>query len=279
MCSRTHPARACVVLVLLAGSLACGRDTSNTAGAPSDVDEITVAAASDLRTAFEEIGERFTTESGIRVTFSFGASGQLRQQIVNGAPFDVFASANLEFVDDVITAGRGDPTTRAEYARGRLALWVPHGAHLPATVEDLADPAYRRVAIANPAHAPYGLAAEQALRSAGVRDRLADRLVLGENVSDALRVARSGNADVAIVALSLVEGDPVDRYRPVPEDLHEPLRQALVVTAGGARARAARAFADYVTSPVGARVLADHGLAPPAAAAPTPTPARSGPTG
>lgn len=241
-------------LLMLAG---CGSDDGGEAAGT-----ITVAAASDLRFAFEELGERFADETGTEVTFSFGSSGQLREQIVNGAPFDVFASADAAYVDAVVEAGRGRPETRADYALGRIVLWAPPGSPLPAEVADLADPRYRRIAVANPEHAPYGRAAVQALEAAGIADQVEDRLVYGENISDTLRIARSGNADIGIVALSLVIADGTEHVV-VPASLHGPLRQALVVTAGDDEVEAASAFADFVNSSEGREVMVRYGFALP----------------
>ncbi len=131
------------------------------------------------------------------------------------------------------------------------------------TLAELADPRYRRIAIANPEHAPYGVAAEQALARAGLLEQVRERLVLGENVTDTLRLATSGNADVAVVALSLATASTDGRYSVVAEQAHPPLRQALVVTADDDRAPAAQAFADLVTGPRGREVLASYGFAPP----------------
>lgn len=233
-------------------------------GGPSDaaqttVDEITVAAASDLRPAFEELGAAFEAQTGTKVTFSFGSSGQLREQILGGAPFDLFASANVEFVDDVIEAGRGVAATKADYALGRIVLWAPAGVALPRSIDNLTDQQYQRVVIANPEHAPYGLAAQQALESAGVYEQVQSRLVYGENISDSFRIAQSGNADVGIVALSLAIADGSD-FTIIPAELHEPLEQALVVTSTGARGEAATTFAQMVGSPEGREVMARYGF-------------------
>lgn len=235
---------------------ACGGDSD---ASRADVDEITVAAASDLRPAFEELGAAFEAETGTKVTFSFGSSGQLREQILNGAPFDLFASANVEFVDEVIAAGRGVEATKADYAFGRIVLWAPAGVTLPASIEDLGDEQYRRIAIANPEHAPYGLAAQQALESAGVYAEIESRLVYGENISDTFRIAASGNADVGIVALSLAIADDSD-YTLIPTELHEPLEQALVVTSTGARGEVATALAEFIGSPAGRDVMIRYGF-------------------
>jgi molybdate transport system substrate-binding protein len=251
-----------VVVVVAVAAAGCGSDGAAGAREGSSPPSITVAAASDLRFAFEELGARFEDETGTAVTFSFGSSGQLREQILNGAPFDVFASANVAFVDAVLAAGRGRPETKADYAFGRLALWTPPGVDLPAGIHELTAPTYRRIAVANPVHAPYGVAAVQALESAGILGAVEGRLVYGENISDTLRIARSGNADVGIVALSLVIADDRDHVL-LPEDLHEPLRQALVVTAEGASTEAAIAFVDFVNGAEGREVMVRYGFALP----------------
>lgn len=232
-----------------------------------DVAAITVAAASDLRPAFEELGAHFTAEAGTKVTFSFGSSGQLREQIINGAPFDLFASANVSFVDEVIDAGRGIAATKADYALGRIVLWAPPGATLPTAIEELTDARFRRIAIANPEHAPYGLAAKQALETTGIYPTLQARLVYGENISDTFRIAKTGNADIGIVALSLAIADGTP-YTLIPAGLHAPLEQALVVTATGSRGDAATAFAKFLASPAGRDVMIRYGFVLPGEPAP-----------
>lgn len=220
-----------------------------------------VAAASDLGPAFTELGEVYEQETGRAVTFTFGSSGQLSQQIVNGAPFEVFAAANERFVDEVVEAGRGDASTKAQYALGRLVVWTRTDSGPRAGLADLAQPRFRRIAIANPEHAPYGVAAVEALRSAGIYDRVQSRLVYGENVSDTLRLASSGNADAAVVALSLATVEDGGRFTEVPASAHKPLRQAVVVTGDGAQV--ARGFLELVTSERGRAVLRRYGFAPP----------------
>jgi molybdate transport system substrate-binding protein len=261
---RPSPCPVLLALVaLVALTAACGGDPSAEPLEVADGGEgITVAAASDLRPAFEELGAAFTAGTGTPVTFTFGSSGQLHQQIVNGAPYDLFASADLALVEEIVEAGRGRADTVAEYAVGRLAIAVPDGDPLPLGLADLAGAAYRRIAIANPAHAPYGVAAEEALESVGILPSVADRLVLGENVSDAFQIVRSSNADAAIIALSLVLAERREHVL-VPDDLHEPIRQALVVTGTGARGRAAEAFAALVASPAGRQLMVHAGFALP----------------
>lgn len=220
-----------------------------------------VAAASDLRPAFEEIGRQFESEHDAEVTISFGSSGLLAQQVIRGAPFDVFVAANEQFVDDVIAAGIGSGETKQRYAIGRLAMWSGVDGESPESVEDLALPRFRRIVIANPEHAPYGIAARQALEAAGVLEAVQDRLVYGESVSDAQRIVATGNADVGIIALSLAMAAGGTRTL-VPMTLHAPLVQSLVVTATGSNERLAREFADFVTGPRGREVLARNGFEP-----------------
>jgi molybdate transport system substrate-binding protein len=243
---------------LLSGFLA-GCSSREQPAADDTVAEITVAAASDLRPAFEQLGQAFSTATGTKVTFSFGSSGQLKEQIVNGAPFDLFASANATYIDDVIAAGRGVQGTKAEYALGRIVLWSGDASNLPASLADLSDQRYAHIAIANPDHAPYGAAAKEALISAGVFDMVKDRLVFGENISDTFEIAKSGNAQVGIVALSLAiaDGRP---YTLIPADAHTPLRQALVVTSTGAAGSSAKAFSAFVASPAGRKVMIQFGF-------------------
>ena len=228
---------------------------------PGANEPLKIAAASDLAAAFDEVGKAFEKETGQKVVFTFGSTGLISKQILEGAPYDVFAAANVSFVDEVVAAGECDKSTQALYARGRIVAWTGKGARAPKTLDDLADPAFAKVAIANPEHAPYGRAAKEALIKAGVYDRLQKekRLVFGENVSQALQFGQSGNADVAIVALSLAvvaDGD----YFLVDEAMHAPLDQALVVCSDGAKAEKARAFADYVNSASGRAIMKKYGF-------------------
>jgi molybdate transport system substrate-binding protein len=237
--------------------------TSAAAATPSKpLSELLIAGASDLRPAFEELGKLFTAQTGTKVTFSFGSSGQLAQQLTNGAPFDVFASADKTYIDEVLANGIGDPTTKATYAFGRLALWVPAATQKRIfNVLDLSDPSIQRIAIANPEHAPYGVAAKQALQSANIYELVADKLVYGENVSDTYRLATSGNADAALVSLSLVIANRNGgRYVIVPTDAHAPLEQALMVTAKKSRASSAKAFVSLVTGTSGRSVMRKFGF-------------------
>src|SRR4051794_27893479 len=162
-----------------------------------------VAAAADLALAFKDVGNAYEKKSGEKVIFSFGSTGLLEKQIVEGAPFDLFAAANISFADDAIKAGVCSADTKELYARGRIVIWWRKDSTVtpPKDLADLADKRFVKVAIANPAHAPYGLAAKQALGRIGAWQAVQPKLVFGENVQQTLQFAQSGNAEIAIVAL------------------------------------------------------------------------------
>jgi len=248
-----------VLAVLAVFAASCGVAGQRDA---SDAQTIVVAAAADLRPAFEEIGRQFESEWNSEVTFSFGSSGLLAQQVIRGAPFDVFVAANEQYVDDVIAAGVGDGDSKERYAIGRLALWRGGDDDVPASVADLVMSRFARIAMANPVHAPYGMAARQALEAAGVYEAVKSRLVYGENVSDAQRIVQTGNADVGIIALSLALAAG-GNFVVVPMALHEPLVQTLMVIATGAKGRVARDFVDFVKGPRGREILARNGFESP----------------
>jgi molybdate transport system substrate-binding protein len=255
-------------------SLACSKPTGSGAGDGSGGgarhgEPLRIAAAADLALAFGEIKTDFERKTGKRVEISFGSTGLLAKQIAEGAPFDVFAAANVSFVDDVVRAGACDASTKALYARGRIVVWTNDASALPKDLSGLTDPRYAKIAIANPEHAPYGRAAEQALTKAGIWEPLRPRMVHGENVQQTQVYARTGNADAAIIALSLaVVSDGA--YLPIDASLHEPLDQALVVCHGGIRAKMneAHSFVGYVGSPAGRTVMRKYGFLLPAESPP-----------
>jgi molybdate transport system substrate-binding protein len=226
-------------------------------------DPLLVSAASNLILAFEDIGARYEEESGTPVIFNFAASGQLAQQIEQGAPVDLFVSANTAYVEDLAARGRVLPDSVQIYARGRLTIWTRDDASL--TVETLGDmlkPEVRLIAIANPEHAPYGVAARQALQTAGLWEAIQSKLVLGENVRQALQYAEKGNADGAIVPLSLSIASE-GHWTLIPEDFHTPIDQALGVVADSPRQAQAQAFAAFITSAQGQAILQEYGFMPP----------------
>lgn len=230
-------------------------------GATSPAAPLRVAAASDVAFALPELIALHQQTAPGEITSTFGSSGLLARQIAQGAPFDVFFSANRAFVDVLIAEGHAQATSTAVYARGRIVLWSKAGGVAPAlTVDDLRDPRFQRIAIATPEHAPYGLAAKQALISAGLWDDLRPRLVYGENIQQAVQFAASGNAEVAIVALSLAIPTPGGAWTLIDDALHQPMDQALVVTARSSQPAAAIAFTKTVSSPAGRAILARFGL-------------------
>lgn len=221
---------------------------------------LTVSAAADLTPAFQELGAVFEKETGVKVIFNFGSTGQLTEQIKQGAAVDVFAAANISFVDDLEAEELIIPETKALYAQGRITLWVQADSPLQIeTLEELTNPDIERIAIANPEHAPYGKAAQEALISAGVWEDVSDKLLLGENIAQTLSYAQTGEVDVAIVALSL--SIPSDgRWVLLPSELHNPLNQALAVIASTAHESEARAFAEYVNSEAGREIMRRYGF-------------------
>lgn len=223
-------------------------------------DDLLVAAAADLQFAFTEIGQLFEQQTGQHVTFSFGSTGSLTTQIENGAPFDLLAAANVAYVDRLREKGLIIPDTQQLYAQGRIVLVVNRKSEVTATtLEDLLSPSISQVAIANPDHAPYGLAAKQALQRAGLWDRLQPKLVYAENVRQALQFVQTGNAPAGIVALSVASVAEVN-WVLIDASLHEPLNQALAVIRGAPHEQAARAFIELVNGPQGRPIMKKYGF-------------------
>jgi molybdate transport system substrate-binding protein len=237
---------------------------------PDDASPPLVAAASDLKFALDEIIAEYRDETGGEVRVTYGSSGNLTRLISQGAPFEVFLSADEGYV--FALADRGLTRDRGElYARGRLALFVPQGSpltpdpQLAHLARRLAERSAGRFAIANPEHAPYGRAAEQALRSLGLWEARRPRLLIGENVAQAARFASSGNADGGLIAHSLALAPALqDRgsFVLLPESLHEPLRQRMVLIATATPA--AERLYDYLRTPTARAILERHGFALPA---------------
>jgi len=250
---------------LLAASACSGPAPAASVGTPAPV-TLTVSAASDLTRAFTKIGAAFEAATGTKVVFNFGSTGQLAQQIEQGAPVDVFAAANASYIDQLDALNLILPDTKQRYARGRIVIWTRADSALQLEhVEDLALPGVRRVALANPDHAPYGAAAREALQTTGIWTTLQPKLVVGENVRQALQYAETGNVDAAIVALSLVvpaasADDVQGHYVLIPEDLHMPLDQTLAVIRGTAYEHEARAFAEFVGGPAAREIMRKYGF-------------------
>lgn len=234
---------------------ACSPKSSNESGGAQT---IRVAAASDLARAFSDVGKEFEKATGTKIVFDFGSSGLLAKQIEQGAPFQLYAAANREFAEQVVKAGKCDASTLALYSRGRVVLWSKGGA--PVKLTDLTAPKYKRIGLANPDHAPYGKAAKQAMEKAGIYDAVKDRLVLTENVQQAMTYAKEGSVDVAFVALSLAIANDTKDYLAVELDLHEPLEQTMVVCGNGAATDKARELASFIIGDKGRAIMERYGF-------------------
>jgi len=227
---------------------------------PKPAAPVRVAAAADLAHAFEELKPAFIAESPGEITISIGSSGLLAKQIAEGAPFDAFLAANTGYVDQVVHAGVCDGTSERVYARGRLVLWVngADGSAIP--LASLREARFGHIAIANPEHAPYGAAARDALIRAGLWNVLSERMVYGENVQQALELARTGNADVAIVGLSLALAQKTGSFALIDERAHAPIDQALVVCTHGGNTARGRKLAEFLEGPNGRAILRKYGF-------------------
>jgi molybdate transport system substrate-binding protein len=253
-----------LLCAVLAVSLFLTARSSAQADKPSS--ELTVAAAADLSSALKDIGDGFEKKTGISVRLSFGASGALTQQIENGAPFDVFLSADMDYPRQLIREGQADGPAPYQYAVGKLVLWVP--ADSPLDVEHkgmsvLLDPFVKKISIANPQHAPYGRAAVEALKHAGLYDRLSDKFVTGENISQAAQFVESGNAQAGFVALAHAIAPAMKgkgRYWEVPADYYAPLAQGVVVISRSSHKKEARQFLDYLKTSPAKEVLQKYGF-------------------
>jgi molybdate transport system substrate-binding protein len=246
------------------GILAAGQ----AAAPPAAVRVVRVAAAADLKFALDDIAERLRhRQPAIRVQPTYGSSGVMHAQLRQRAPFDVFLSADIEYPRDLVVQGTGTDRDLFTYGTGRLVVWVPASSTLPLERDGLrALVGARRIAIANPRHAPYGRAAEAALRNAGVWADVERRLVLGENIAQAAQFVHSGAADAGVIAKSMVTAPSMrnqGRAWDVPEDAYPPLTQGGLILPWAASREAALQFRDYLLGEEGRRVLASYGFGPP----------------
>ncbi|HAM54972.1 MAG TPA: molybdate ABC transporter substrate-binding protein [Candidatus Rokubacteria bacterium] len=221
---------------------------------------VTVFAAADLAFAFRELAPRFEGATGARLTLVFGSTGNLAQQIRHGGPADVFFAADESFVDRLVVEGALIRETRTLYAQGRVVLATARGAgpRLQA-LDELRGPRVRHIAIANPAHAPYGRAAEEVLRRRGLWEALRPKLVYGENVRHALQFLQTGAADAGILARSVADAPEIE-WAPVDPALHAPLDQVAAVVRRSPRPGLGLAFIQFVTGAAGRPVLRRYGF-------------------
>lgn len=224
-----------------------------------------VAAAANLQKVMTEaLIPAFQKQTGATVMPTFGSTKLLAIQLQNGAREDVFVSADTQAVSKLIAQGTLAPGTARVYAIGRLVMWTRRDAlHHPHAIADLAGPAYTKIALANPALAPYGLAAQQSLAKAGLTARVAPRLVQAENIGQALQYAQSGNADVALTALSLVVEDKTDPYVIIPDNLHAPIAQSAGLVKASSQVALGGRFLAFLTSTPAAPLWKRYGYSLP----------------
>ncbi len=231
-------------------------------------EEITIAAASNLNFAFREIATEYEKASGNQVRLTFGSSGNFYAQIQNGAPFDLFFSADIEYPQKLEEVGLTVPGSLYQYAIGRIVLWTGHESRIDVTkgMEALREPTVKKVAIANPKHAPYGRAAVAAMEYFKVYDQVKDKLVLGENISQAAQFIESGACDIGIIALSLAV-TPVMKskgmYWEIPAGAHLPLEQDVVILKSSKQQESAKQFLAFIKGVQGQEIMKRNGFTQP----------------
>ena len=251
------PLKQFVVLlaILLTGSFACSQS-------------VKVAAAADLKFALVELAAQFEKERGAKLDVTYGSSGNFLTQIQNGAPFDLFFSADSEYPKKLEAAGLAEPGTFREYAVGHIVIWTPSDSGINAAKDGwkcLLDQSVKKIPIANPEHAPYGRAAVAAMKKAGIYEQVKDKLVFGENISQAAEFVQSGNAQVGIVALSLAISPAMkhgNRWE-IPADTYPPIKQAVVLLKASKNKDAARRFLEFVSGSQGREILRRFGFTVP----------------
>jgi molybdate transport system substrate-binding protein len=221
--------------------------------------ELAIAAASNLTEVFQVLGNEFERTTGIHPVFSFGSTVRLAHQIENGAPWDFFAAADTEHVTELDSKGFLTPGTRAMYATGILALWLPSGVGNATGIENLTDPRIKVIAMAKPELAPYGLAAREALQSAGIWDKIEPKVVYAENISMAKQYGATGNADAVFSAYALVKSEKSGQVIQVPERTHQPIRQSLGIIRASKNQALARQFSDFLLTGEGHNILLRYG--------------------
>jgi len=227
--------------------------------------EITVAAAADLQFAMQDVAARFQKETGKTVKLTYGSSGNFFQQIQNGAPFDVFFSANLDYAKKLDAAGLTEPGSYHPYAKGKIVIWVRNDSKLDLSsgMQALLDPSIKKIAVANPEHAPYGQAAVAAMQNDKIYEKVKDKFVLGENISQTASFVVSGGADVGIVALALALSPNMKdkgRYVEVPAGEYPPIEQACVILASSKNKETARQFLAFIKTAAIGDLLRSYGF-------------------
>jgi len=228
-------------------------------------EDVTIAAASDLSFAFKELGAEYEKQTGNHVKLSLGSSGNFFSQIQNGAPFDLYFSADIGYPKKLEEAGLVVPGSLYPYAVGRIVLWIGNGSHLDFSkgLEILRDPTIKKIAIANPKHAPYGRAAVAAMEYFKVYEQVKDKLILGENISQAAQFIESGACDAGIIALSLALAPVMKsagQYWEIPATAHSPLEQGAVILKQSKNPEAARQLLEFIKSPHAQEIMKRYGF-------------------
>ncbi len=232
---------------------------------PVRAEESEVAAASDLNFAIKEVIGEFEKQTGHRVKLSLGSSGNFYAQLQQGAPFDLYFSADIGYPKKLEEAGLTVPGSLYRYAVGRVVLWAPKNSPLDVNkgLTVLREPTIRKIAIANPKHAPYGRAAVAAMEHAQVYAEVKDRLVLGENISQAAQFIESGACDVGIIALSLALAPAMKSagsYWEIPAEAHPPLEQGAAILKQSKNQELARRFLAFLQGPQGQEIMIRYGF-------------------
>lgn len=276
--SDTRPTRLTLLAMAIGALLAVGAvgcAPGPPRGEPPPTKELLISAASSLSFALPELAARYEAKTGTRLAFNVASTGQLCQQIEQGAPVDVLLAADKAYVDELDARGLVARDSRAVYALGRLVLWtLGEGADHDPRLAELSRKTERRLAIANPRHAPYGIAAQEALRSLGLWESRQGSLILAENARQALQFAETGDVDFAIVPLSLALRTK-GRYTTVPASAYRSLEQTCAIIAGSRSPEEARRFRDFLLSGAGRAILDAHGFSKPTSA-PAPTRSKRG---
>jgi molybdate transport system substrate-binding protein len=256
----------CVVIQLLCGVLLAGLAlTALILPQIAWSEELKIAAASDLNFAFKDLVAEYEKKTGNLVKLTLGSSGNFYSQIENGAPFDLYFSADIRYPQKLIEGGHGIADSLYKYAVGRIVLWVPTGSAVPLDkgFGSLASPSVRKIAIANPKHAPYGRAAVAALEHFKLYDATKDKLVMGENISQAAQFVESGASDAGIIALSLAMAPTMKaagKYWEVPADAHPPIEQGAVVLKRSTNQEQARQFLNFLQGNEGQEIMRRYGF-------------------
>ena len=231
----------------------------NSPRAPGPATKLTVAAAANLTDVFGEVGRAFKAKMGVEVVFSYGSTAELTQQIDNGAPFDLFAAADTQHVDSLVSTRKLVADSRAIYALGQLALWIPKGEQSGVReLKDLTGRQVRFIAVAQPELAPYGQATIEVLKNSHIWEAVQSKVVYANSISQTKQMAESGNADAAFTSYSLVLHDRGSVLK-IDSQLHHPIEQALAIVASSPRIEQAKQFRSFLLGPDGRTILGKSG--------------------